>query len=233
MILPKDHEIERLRTVYRDYGEVEGRWNSENRGNRLIVAELQRRTARLLQTHRLLPLRDCKILEVGCGGGWFLSTMQALGASAANLHGIDLLPDSIQAARSKYPELNFQVGNAERLPYADASFDLVLVVTVFTSILQPEMRANIAAEINRVLSSEGSILWYDFRYDNPWNPHVRGVPRAEIAKLFPGFATDLETITLVPQLARRLGPLAPPLYGLLATLPFLRTHYLGLLRRRP
>jgi SAM-dependent methyltransferase len=232
--MPEENEIERLKSVYREYAPgVRGRWNPENVGNRLIVSEIQRRTARLLGHHGLLPLGDCEILEVGCGGGWFLATMQTLGASAAKMHGIDLLAESIELARSKYPEFDFRVGNAEELPYADASFDLLLAVTVFTSILQPEMRANIAAEMSRVLSSEGSILWYDFRYDNPWNPHVRAVSRAEVAKLFPGFAPDLETVTLVPQLARRLGPLAPSLYRPLRSLPFLRTHYLGLLSRTP
>jgi ubiquinone/menaquinone biosynthesis C-methylase UbiE len=230
--LSSSREIDRLTSVYREYlPGVAGRWSPENRGNRIIQADLQRRIARLLRGRSLLPLDDCGILEVGCGSGYFLAVMEALGASAANLHGIDLLPERIEVARSRYPNFDLRVGNAEELPYAPDSFDLVMVFTVFTSILEPEMRGNVAAEMSRVLRTDGAILWYDFRYNNPWNPHVSAVRRAEVAKLFPGFDLHLETITLVPQLARRLGPLTTPLYRLLASVPPLRTHFLGLLAR--
>jgi ubiquinone/menaquinone biosynthesis C-methylase UbiE len=229
-----DREIERLTNVYREYSPtVAGRWNTENRGNLMIRAELERKIEDLLRSRELLPLTESKILDVGCGYGFFLLAMQVLGASPANVHGIDLLPERIEVARSTHPGIALQVGNAEELPYTDASFDLVILSTVFTSVLDPTMRANIAGEVSRVLRREGSILWYDFRYDNPWNPHVRGMRRADVAKVFPGFALDLETVTPLPQLARRLGPLTSTLYPVLAAVPVLRTHYLGLLTRPP
>jgi ubiquinone/menaquinone biosynthesis C-methylase UbiE len=199
----------------------------------MILAELNLRLAALLRARGLLPLRDRRILEVGCGHAYFLNAMHALGAPSRNLHGTDLLPERIEVARSRYPDMHFRIGNAEVLPYPDRGFDIVMFFTVFTSILDPGMRMNIAAEASRVLSSDGSILWYDFRYDNPANPHVRGMGRNEIRTIFPDYALDLETVTLLPPLARRLGPLTSTLYPLLVRIPFLRTHYLGSLRRRP
>ncbi len=126
--------------------------------------------------------------------------------------------------------MDVRAGSAAALPWRDGSFDLVLQQTVFTSILDGQMRRTVAAEMTRVLRPGGAVLWYDFVYDNPDNPDVRGAPAREVRGLFPGFAADLVRITLAPPIARRIPAAALPLlYPLLAALPFLRTHRLGLL----
>ena len=132
-------------------------------------------------------------------------------------------------ARERFPEISFHRANAEALPFPDCSFDLVLLFTVFSSILSREMTFNIASQVRRILRSGGAIVWYDFRFNNPFNPNVRRVVRSAIRELFPQFSLRLQAVTLLPQLARRLGPLTPRLYPVLARIPFLRTHYLGLL----
>ena len=104
-----------------------------------------------------------------------------------------------------------------------------MLFTVFTSILDPKMATNVAREIARVLRRSTGILWYDFRFNNPVNRHVRGMTRKSISKLFPDFDLRLKPITLLPPLARRMGHMTDFLYSPLARIPFLRTHYLGLL----
>src|SRR5207248_2597402 len=116
-------------------------------------------------------------------------------------------------------------------PFAEGSFDLVAVFTVFSSILDRRMAANIANEINRILTPEGEVLWYDFRRNNPFNPHVHGISRRQVQGLFPGYRVTLENISLLPPLARRLGRLAGRLYAPLSLLPFMKTHLLGLLTK--
>jgi hypothetical protein len=106
-----------------------------------------------------------------------------------------------------------------------------VLFTVFTSILDPKMATNIAGEIARVLRPSAAILWYDFRFNNPFNHHVRGMTRKSISQLFPEFHFQLKPITLLPPLARRMGPMTHFFYPPLARLPFLRTHYLGLLTK--
>jgi len=107
---------------------------------------------------------------------------------------------------------------------------LVCQHTVFTSILDPTIKQQIAAEMARVLRPGGAVLWYDFMYNNPRNPDVRGIKADEIRSLFLAFQLHLRRITLAPFIARRLPELLlPVLYPLLATIPLLRTHYLGLL----
>lgn len=186
----------------------------------------------LLRQHKMLPLDDKHILDVGCGEGGLLRQFIEWGADPQHLAGLDIRPEPLERAQTRNPAIDFQVQSGTELPQADASFDIVCQQTVFTSILDDVMRQQVAAEMMRVLKPNGLILWYDFRYGNPRNPDVRAVTRAEIAQLFPNFELHLRRITLAPPLARRLPDSWVPLfYPLLASLPFLRTHYLGVLAR--
>jgi hypothetical protein len=75
----------------------------------------------------------------------------------------------------------------------------------------------------------GGLLWYDFRYDSPSNRNVRGITARRVRELFPALRGRLIGLTLLPPLARRLGPLTPVAYPVLGWLPPLRSHLLGLL----
>jgi SAM-dependent methyltransferase len=227
-------EVDRIATVYRGYardGAHGGRWAPENAGNRAIVAERTRVLRSLLDEHGLHPLGDRRVLEVGAGTGEVLAGLPELGADPDRLLGVDLLPDLVAEARVRHPHLRFERGNAERLEHPAAAFDVVLLFTVLTSILDDAMARGVAAEVDRVLAPGGTVVWYDFRVDNPWNAHVRGVGRRAIARLFPGYRPHLRSVTVLPPLARRLGRAAPWAYPVLARIPALRTHYLGLLRK--
>lgn len=229
-----EQEVKRLQDVYGDYEARElsaTRWGTGNRGNRAIMAERAKVTNELLHRHNLIPLGDREILEVGCGSGHVLAGLEELGARRERLHGVDLLHGRVEEARIANPDLDIRQANAESLPFGDASFDLLLLFVVFSSILDPTMQRNVATECIRVLRPGGHVLWYDFRYDNPSNEHVRGVRRSRVESLFPGFAYAWRTLTVVPQVARRLGPLTEIAYPLLAVVPPLRTYYLGLLRK--
>ena len=227
-------EVDRLKEVYRGYsvrGFGQSKWSAANRGNQAILKELNLKMREALRRTGFFPLGKLRILDVGCGAGEHLAVFAEWGASQQNLFGIDLIPDRIRAARRNSPRITFQLANAEALPFADRSFDLVSVFTVFTSILNDRMAVNSCREINRILSGGGAVLWYDFRMDNPFNQHVRGISRKHIQNLFPGFAISLETISLLPPLARRLGSLTNLLYPCLRSFPFLRSHYLGVLTK--
>jgi SAM-dependent methyltransferase len=227
-------EVDRLKEVYQRYsarGLGRSKWSTANPGNRAIQREREEKIRELLQCRGFFPLTEQRILDVGCGTGELLGLLAGWGATPENLFGIDLIPERIETARRHYPRITFQLANAEALPFPDGSFDLVAAITVFTSILNRQMAANVCAEINRILAPGGGVLWYDFRMSNPFNPHVRGVSRRRIQHLFPGFRIALEPITLLPPLARRLGALTHALYLPLKSLPFLKTHLLGLVTK--
>ncbi|MBI2953554.1 MAG: class I SAM-dependent methyltransferase [Chloroflexi bacterium] len=225
-------EIRRIKEVYSGYdssASVQARRNAANPGNLRAEAERAVGIGKVLGEHQLLPLTDRIVLDLGCGRGNVLASLTRYGARSQNLLGWDLLPDRVEAARRAYPDIRFECGNAEHLPFEDSHFDLIMTFTVFSSILDGGMRRNVAQEVRRVLRPGGAVLWFDFRYNNPQNPHTRGMNMQNIRSLFPGFESHLRTIGLLPPLARRFGPLTPLLYPLFATLRPLRTHYLGLL----
>jgi ubiquinone/menaquinone biosynthesis C-methylase UbiE len=172
-------------------------------------------------------------LEIGCGTGTWLVDFETFGADQTRLHGIDLDPYRSEKARTRLPAADIRVGDASNLPWPDEFFDLVLQSTVFTSILNLDMKRLIAAEMLRVLKPTGIILWYDFRYNNPKNANVRGIKAAEIRSLFKGCDIKLQTITLAPPIAKCLAKVSWITCLLLETIPALRTHYWGVIRKRP
>ena len=109
----------------------------------------------------------------------------------------------------------------------------ISAITIFSSILDRGMADNVASEIVRVMRPGGALLWYDVRYDSVSNASVKGVGHARIRNLFPALHGSLRSVTLLPPLARRLGPATGVLYPTLASLPPLRSHLVGLLRKKP
>jgi hypothetical protein len=126
--------------------------------------------------------------------------------------------------------VTIQQGNAAKLQLPDQMFDLVLQSTVFTSVLDYGTKQQMAAEMCRVLKPDGLILWYDYHMNNPRNPDVKGVRLREIKALFPACEIRLERITLAPPIARRVAPYSWLLCYFLSKIPWLCSHYIGVIR---
>lgn len=230
--MPSDREIERLKDFYRDYaadGRATARQSLTRTGNRAILQERWAVISDLLGSIGWIPLGDRRILDVGTGGGGELARLIGLGANPERCCGVDLMAERIEEARRLYPSIDFRVGNAEKLDFPDAEFDLVFVSTVFSSILDESLRHAIAQEIDRVLRPRGAVLWYDFRYPSPINRNVRPISRRALRRLFPRFGGTVRSVTLIPPLARRLGSITAAAYPRLASIPILRSHLVGLL----
>lgn len=224
-------ERERIVRAYEGYrkSQAADRWSLTNRGNLSALREREKATRDLLQSHGWLPLGSRRILEVGSGTGHELARLLQFGAAPQNLTGVDLIGDRVAEANRVFPKLKIKLGNAEHLDFADETFDLVMAITLFSSIADRAMALNVAHESVRVLKRGGGLLWYDFRYDNPRNPNVHGVSREAVHELFPDLTGSVKAITLLPPLSRRLGRLTPAMYSILSFFPPLRTHLLGLL----
>ncbi len=188
--------------------------------------------AAMLRADGLRSLAGLRILDVGCGRGATLRQYLEYEADASRLWGIDLFPPFVDQARSASPGLQIICGSASKLPFPDGSFDFVSQFMLFTSVLDADVRQRAAEEISRVLVSGGRFLWYDFAFNNPTNPDVRGIGLAEIRRLFPGFSMAHRKITLAPPLGRAIGRLGPTIYYLASKLRPLCTHYLCLLNKR-
>ncbi len=231
-LLPESARVEeaRIQMVYAHRQRHDARYSWFNPGHLFLVQERERRLLTLLQRHGFTLLDTYKMLEIGCGTGYWLREFIKWGARPENITGIDLLSDRVTEAKKLCPEaVQIQCGSAAELAFPSDTFDLVLQSTVFTSVLNSSLKQQMASEMLRVVKSDGLILWYDYHVNNPWNPDVRGVKRQEIEQLFPGCLIQLQRITLAPPLVRLLAPYSWLACYLLGKIPWLCTHYLGVI----
>ena len=227
-------EISRIRAAYlrRTESGCERRYTFSDLANVLRIEEMKSRMAFLIATHLGPDLSRKRILEVGCGNGYWLRHFIQLGAQPENLFGVDLLPERIAQAKLLCPSgTHLECQDASRIRCEKDFFDLALQATVFTSVLHFEMKKALASEIARVLKRGGYLCWYDFFVNSPRNADVRAIRKKEILKLFPGFRVHLERLSLAPPLGRILKDISPLAYHVASAMKVFSTHYLGLLEK--
>ena len=230
---PSHAEEARIRAAYARRGEG-WRYDWGTPAYVFTMHDLERRLLAALRRSKLWPLGSMRILDVGCGNGHWLRRLVDWGAQPPHSTGIDLILDRLHRGAPLSPrQMGLSCASALALPFRDASFDLVLQFMAFTSILDSDFRRRIADEMVRVLTPEGAILWYDFCVPNPRNPDLRPVTAAEVKALFPDCVVELHRVTLATPVTRLVAPFSWALCGLLNRFPLLRTHYLGVIRRRP
>ena len=194
-----------------------------------LLQRRERTLFRLLAQAGVSSLKDVRILDVGCATGEWLLRFLAYGAQVHNVFGVELRNNLLQGIWERRPRMQMVNGDGANLPFPDASFDLVHQATVFTSVLDSNVRCHIASEMLRVVRPDGLILWFDMRYSNPKNPDIRGIGLRELRALFPGCRMNVRSVSLVPALARRVAPLSYTLARMLELLAPLRIHYLAVI----
>ncbi len=99
---------------------------------------------------------ECRFLEIGCGLG---RLMFSLAADCREIHGVDISPEMISAARASMasvPNARFAVAqNSDLTAYPDASFDLAYSYAVFQHIPERRLILRYLDEILRVLQPGG------------------------------------------------------------------------------
>ena len=227
-------DIARLRNEYEDRKQRFAESDVYSFFNRAYLFMLQQRQKEVLwalKRNGITDLSNLLILEMGCGGGGVLTEYLSFGASPENLLGVDLLFDRLLHAHHRLLGAGFSNADGQSLPYLSRTFDLILQYTAISSILDPEIRRNICAEMLRVLKPGGMILSYDF-WLNPTNPQTCAIRPAEIRRLFPGCRFEFHRITLAPPIARRLASLSWGLCLFLESLKIFNTHYLVVIRTK-
>lgn len=226
-----DAELERIRTEYRARdAAADSPYRWDNPGYVSYMQGLERALLRALD-HAGVQLAGARVLDVGCGSGYFLHRLRDYGAGEC--HGIDLMENRIAEGRERYPALQLHVGSATELPFEDGEFDLVTQFTCLSSILDDDVRLAAAREMHRVAVG-GWVLSFDLRgLRLPGRRSAGGTPTValdepELRRLF-GEATLLRRTSLAFELSQLMGR-----HDLIATaldaLPPLRSHLLGLWR---
>ncbi|MFC7621632.1 class I SAM-dependent methyltransferase [Microlunatus sp. GCM10028923] len=107
----------------------------------------------------LQPLRDLlgsgtgRCLDLGCGTGAYADVIKDSGRTPV---GLDVSGDQLRHARSRY-DGGVVLGDAQRLPFADRSFDTVLAAWISTDV---DDFAAVLHEVARVLRPGGVMINY-------------------------------------------------------------------------
>jgi ubiquinone/menaquinone biosynthesis C-methylase UbiE len=150
---------------------------------------------------------DERLLDSGCGDG---SVARLLRERVGDVVAIDVEPSD---AWQGEPGLTFRVANAENLPFADGSFDLVHSKDSLHHMESPERAL---AEYRRVLKPDGTALIVESnRYNPVFYPHMtlalghdhftRRRFRAMVRDAFPRARFDAFEAHYAPPLNRVLG----------------------------
>jgi ubiquinone/menaquinone biosynthesis C-methylase UbiE len=168
-------EIEHHREIA-DRAEIIWSWDSPS-GRRRAA----RRAAIFVERTALAPGR--RALELGCGTGVFLERVAPCGA---RIVGLDLSPELLAKARARLGDVasvSLQRGNAEALPFATASFDVVYG----SSVLHHLDLDRALQEVFRVLRPGGRCV---FAEPNILNPQVAVMFHLGYTKRYFGVSPD-------------------------------------------
>jgi len=99
-----------------------------------------------------------QVLDVGCGGGAFIMPIYEVGAK---VFGIDYSDSLIKLAKHAMPSGEFQVAEANSIPFDSEQFDVVLSHSIFQYFPSVEYAQKVISEISRVLVKGGKAAILD------------------------------------------------------------------------
>lgn len=93
-------------------------------------------------------------LDIGCASGYMLSEI-SLTYPHAKYSGVDVYAKAINFAKKRYPNIKFQVAFAEKLPFENETFDLIIFYETIEHVENPLLSLK---EIKRVLKKKGTSI---------------------------------------------------------------------------
>ena len=99
------------------------------------------------------PFEGARVLDLCCGPGYVAAEIQRRGGVPT---GVDFAAEMVALAQARWPDIDFQQGDAEALQFADQSFDAVVVNFGFLHLARPEVAIG---QIARVLKPGGRIAF--------------------------------------------------------------------------
>jgi len=97
-----------------------------------------------------------KVLDVGCGNGFFLTHIASSLNDGVEYYGVDYSMNSLKEARKIFPKGRFKQGDIEEgLPYKDNVFDLVYAAELVEHLQNPDL---FFEEVNRIIKPGGKLV---------------------------------------------------------------------------
>ena len=144
--------------VYKQAGDIW--WNPDEPLNLLQTVVNPGRVGyfkRVIKDELKLPTTKLSALEVGCGGGILCEEIARMGFKTT---GMDPSHEALKTARAHAEnaglKIDYMHGSGEKLPFADASFDVVFCCDVLEHVSDLE---KVIAEIRRVLKPGGRFFY--------------------------------------------------------------------------
>ena len=164
----------------------------------------ERRSVEILGLIRGLGLQRPRMLDLGCGLGWFTERLAELGEA----HGIDLSAEGIALARSRRSDITYLSGNVYEAPLLKGYFDVVVSQEVIAHVEDQPRYVKRAAEVLKpgghliittgnkfVMDRLGNVGWHVFPPEHIEHELYRGDLKKMLAKRF----TVLKDFTIIPQ----------------------------------
>jgi 2-polyprenyl-3-methyl-5-hydroxy-6-metoxy-1,4-benzoquinol methylase len=106
-------------------------WHWEHWQERKTINEWKnRRHETILSSLHSLSLEHPRILDLGCGPGWYTESLASFGTTT----GVDISEEAIRMAKSRFPNIQFIAGNLYDLPLPTEHFDVVVSQEVFDHV---------------------------------------------------------------------------------------------------
>lgn len=102
-----------------------------------------------------------RVIDIGCGTGNLCGEL----SNAIEVLGIDQSLEMIEHAKSKYPKMNFKIGNFLDKAVIKNNFDIVVTSYAFHSLTYEEKKIAINNMVE-YLSDGGKIIIVDFMFNN-------------------------------------------------------------------
>jgi SAM-dependent methyltransferase len=129
-------------------------YDEEKWGEAILTKdELFDREKKSIKLIRSIEKRKGKLLDVGCGVGFFMDKLEKSG-SKLEMHGVDYSPYNLK--RAKKLGFTFKRCNIEEgIPYNDGFFDIVYAAELIEHLVNPDY---FLGECNRLLKKGGSVI---------------------------------------------------------------------------
>ena len=115
----------------------------------------------LIEAAQIAPAMS--VLDVACGPGYVSAAARQLGAIPT---GVDFSSKMVAIANQIFPGVDFMEGDARKLPFADASFDRVLMNFGLLHLSRPERACLEASRVLRAGGRFGFTIWAE-PHENP------------------------------------------------------------------